>query len=342
VKDRIHILDEQKDADFWSDVKSTEEPKISEDERAHITELVTVPQTKRTSLRWNKDDNDLFAECPEPFSQSEALQRLEYNKALCQDFWSVCKRGDSYLQKCLQDHRLTSFDALDEEDQKLVLDHRQGSIDDLSYRKHRTELHQAKIQAESTVRRHRRDLEAYLKLPSSCELADDEEAELNNLYQWLLFQINFDSIKWLQIPRTYNRTKMICEVMMRLYIDGHFSCTFLQGDQIQSWFKKDVNAWRLLLEKNIIFIALRKEMETVFWDLLFDEVQRLVTGGKSVIFISDKGPAFPTDLLDEFRSVALPLNKTFCKNMKFDRQSFEFQYTAPTRTEAQGNGHTEN
>jgi len=49
VKDRIHILDEQKDADFWSDVKSTEEPKISDDERCKIV-VVTADDNPHHEL----------------------------------------------------------------------------------------------------------------------------------------------------------------------------------------------------------------------------------------------------------------------------------------------------
>lgn len=332
------MTDREKQAsdDFWAEVKSDEnKPNISAEEKEHIGELVTVPQTKRGAIKWDKADDDLCGEIPEPLTPEQTQQRLDYVNAKCRELWSQNKRGDQYFFKTLNDYRLLQFDSLDEESRNIVLDQRHASIDSMSYRKHRTELHQAKIAAQSTLRAHRRDLEAYMKLPSSCELAEDEQVEFENMYSWLLYQLNFTSMKWLKIPRSYNRPKMITEMMIRLYVDCFFSCTFLHGEQIQKWFSKDVKAWRLLLEKHVVFIAIKKEMPSVFWDLLFDEIQRLVTSGKSVIFISDNKPQFPTELLSEYRSIAVPLNTKFCQNMKFDRTSFEFQYDAPPRTEAQ-------
>lgn len=318
---------------FWDSIKENGDKKLSDDERKHVEELFVVPTTKRGALTWNKADDDLCGEVPAPASAEESRQRFEYVNQECAAIMSQNRRADTYILRCLNDNMLLGFDALPDADKKLILDSRYGAVDDMAYRKHRTQLHQVKRQAESVVRQHRSNLETYMKIPANCELASDEQDELSNLYSWLLYQLNFDSIKWLQIPRSYNRPKMLTELMIRLFIEAHFACTFLQAEQIQGWFARDVNGWRLLLEKQVIFIAIRKLMPVSFWDLLFEELQRLVTSRKSVVFVHHEDVCFPGEMVDEYRTLAMLQNHTYCENLRIDRTSYQFQYKSPARTE---------
>jgi hypothetical protein len=316
--------------EFWDEQRSVPE-KLSDDERKHIEEVATVPQTQRGPLRWRKEDDELCGAIPEPLSRDDSSQRIEYITERTKEIWSQNKRADFYLLKNLNGFRLLQFDRLPESDQKTILDRRHAMVDDIGYRKHRTELHQIQSQAESTLKKHRSDLESYMKLPPNCQLSEHESHVENELYSWLLYQLNFDSTKWLVLPRSYNRPKMMTEVMIRLFVDCYFVCTFLTAEQIQQWTKKNLVSWRtVLLEKDVVFIAVRKKMPVVFWDMIFEDVQRLVTSGKSVVFVSDKTASdnFPSELREEYLSVARPQNVAFCRSMKLDRTTFEFCFTA--------------
>ena len=181
--------------------------------------------------------------------------------------------------------------------------------------------------AELTVKNLRRDLAAYLKIPQSDFLQDDERAELDNVYNWMIYQTQFDSMKWWQIPRAYKRKTMLMELIVRYFIETWQTATVLTQDQLLKWFSKDHRGWEVLLDKQVIFIQLSETVPLSFWDLLLERIQSLI-GVSSVIFIHDKDAKtiLPKELAEEYRRCAMPIARP---NSKLDKTTYKFQYQSP-------------
>ena len=302
-------------------------PEVTPELKKHVAELTIVPRSEHGPLIWNNQDGN-YEDTPDP-DQALSDRRVDQINMECLKIRNKTKRGDMYFYKEVNGYYLHYFDSnnMTDEDRRAFLDKKFCHNYDVAYSLHRKHLFKMQKAAQMKVKNLRRDLAAYLTLPQNDVIHEDETAELDNVYNWMLYQTQFDSMKWWQISKAYRRRAMILELVVRYFLETWQTATVLTQEQLQKWFIEEHKGWQVLLEKQIIFIVLSDQTPLVFWDLLFEHVQSLV-GTRSVIFVSDKDAktVLPKELADEYRRCARPIVRQYSK---LDKTTYKFQHKSP-------------
>jgi hypothetical protein len=304
-------------------------PDTTPEQKSHVAELHTVARTEHGPLKWDNEDGNWGEDTPPPDS-AKADRMVEMISNSCEQIRKQTPRADTYFYKELKGYFLHLFDStlMTDEDRRSFLDDKYCHNYDNAYCAHRLHLFRMQQSAKMKLRNMERDLAAYLKLPKGGQpLHDDEQIEIHNIYQWMVSQTQFDSMKWLQLPRSYNRRQIFYELMVRFFIETWQTATLVTQEQLQKWFCNNQNGWKVMLEKDVIFIVLDDTTPLTFWDFLLDHLQPLCAS-RSVIFISTQTAAIalPKELRAEYRRCAMPMVDP---NSKIDKSTYQFEYDAP-------------
>mgnify|MGYP000378984858 CR=1 FL=1 len=317
-------------SNFWD--KLGDDTSERTDDRTSVEHLAAVPMTTLGPLVWNVADNEICQQVPQPFERVESREQLKIIDEECRRLKALNKLAKFTTLKALRSYSLLAFDSLDEPTQLKILNSRQAAVDALAYRKHRTELFNLQQAAERQVAAMQQAIKKQLGT-GDVPLADDENAIALNCFDWLFYNLQFVSLKWLTLPREFNRRKILADIIVKLFIDGDFTASMIDADFVHKQLAEQSTAWKVVTDKTVVFLLLSRAKPTTFWDLLFDELQILLGRGTSVVVVADTdaGKNIPQDLRTEYLSISKPMNAAFVSNAKIDRTSFVFSHTVNAR-----------